>query len=70
MVGAPGNRATLMQHSGYSHRMEHKVTILAAPVKDHQVQSALSSYRVSGWTLVSVNQSAPNEPMFLFWRKD
>jgi hypothetical protein len=36
--------------------MDHKVNVLAASVKDHQVQAALNSYKVSGWALVSVSQ--------------
>jgi hypothetical protein len=49
--------------------MEHKVTSLRLPVSERHVESAVNS---SGrnWVLVSVSQSAPNEPMFLFWRRD
>jgi hypothetical protein len=50
--------------------MEHKVTALQPPIREHHVASAVSSAAGRGWVLVTVSQSAPNEPMFLFWRKD
>jgi hypothetical protein len=34
------------------------------------MQSHMGSGSLRNWVLVSVSQSAPNEPMFLFWRKD
>jgi hypothetical protein len=50
--------------------MEHKVTALQPPIREHHVASAVSNTTGRGWILVTVSQSGPNEPMFLFWRKE